>query len=112
MTEKKPSKKYRNFQDDVRTGGVGCSGISLRGNLIYCLNGIRYKDGMSCIEALKRNLGTCRSNAKGKIQVGRTYKDESTNVRHRDGLIRSSDEVFVMKMELRGQIIQRSELNN
>jgi RNA-directed DNA polymerase len=32
----------------------------------------------------------------------RTHKRESTDVEHRDGLTRSSDEVSVMEMERRG----------
>jgi hypothetical protein len=34
------------------------------------------------------------------------HEDESTDAEHRGGLPRSSDEVFVMKMERRGQHVQ------
>jgi hypothetical protein len=43
--------------------------------------------------ALARNVGTCRPDAKGKVQVGGPCKDESTEAGHRDGATRSSDEV-------------------
>jgi len=47
------------------------------------------------------NVGTCRSNAKGEIQV-ETPQDESTDAEHRGGLPRSSDEASVMEVERRG----------
>jgi len=36
----------------------------------------------------------------------RPHEDESTDAQHRGGAIRSSDEVFVMKMERRDCIVQ------
>ena len=39
-------------------------------------------------------------------------KSERTDAGYRDGLARSSDEAFVMKVERRGQLIQRTDLNN
>jgi hypothetical protein len=35
----------------------------------YRLNGIRYGGGVNLIQALVGNVGTCRSDAKGEIQV-------------------------------------------
>ena len=43
--------------------------------------------------ALARNVGTCRPDGKGEVQAGGPRKDESTEVGHRDGATRSSDEV-------------------
>jgi group II intron reverse transcriptase/maturase len=51
-------------------------------------------------------MGTCRLDVKGELQVGENYKKQSTKVRHRDGVVRSSVEVFVMKMEQRDYIMQ------
>jgi hypothetical protein len=53
------------------------------------------------ILAFEWNLGTCRSDAKGEIQV-EDHKDESTDAEHRGGLPRSSDEAAVMEVERRG----------
>jgi len=35
----------------------------------YCQGGVRRKGGVSAFQACKRNLGTCRSDAKGAVQV-------------------------------------------
>jgi hypothetical protein len=35
----------------------------------YRLGGIRYRGGVNLIQALLGNVGTCRSDAKGEIQV-------------------------------------------
>ena len=43
---------------------------------------------------------------KGKMHKLRTNKAESTNAVNSCGLSRSSDEVFVMKMERRAWVIQ------
>jgi hypothetical protein len=43
-------------------------------------------------QALLWNAGTCRSNAKGEVQVGDPCKGKSTEVEHRDGAVRSRDE--------------------
>jgi hypothetical protein len=40
------------------------------------------------------NVGTCRLNVKGEIQVSDPHKNESTDVRHRGGTTRSSDEAL------------------
>jgi hypothetical protein len=52
------------------------------------------------------NVGTCRSDGKGEIQV-EPHKDESTDAEHRGGLPRSSVEVPVMGMERRGRLWNR-----
>jgi len=36
---------------------------------VYRLNGIRYGGGVNLIQAFMRNVGTCRSDDKGEIQV-------------------------------------------
>ena len=36
---------------------------------VYCLGGIRHKGSANLIQALMWNVGTCRSDAKGEIQV-------------------------------------------
>ncbi len=36
---------------------------------VYCLGGVRHEGGVSMIQALVRNVGTCRLDAKGKIEA-------------------------------------------
>ena len=36
---------------------------------VYRLNGIRYEGGVNLIQAFMCNVGTCRSDDKGEIQV-------------------------------------------
>ncbi len=52
------------------------------------------------------NAGTCRFNEKGEIQMGDPHKNESTDVKHRGGTTRSSNEAFVMKVERRSRVVQ------
>ena len=64
-------------------------------------SGSRHRGGMNSIQALIRNMRTCRSDVKGEAQV-EFPQGESTDAEHRDGLARSSDEVSVKEMERRG----------
>ena len=48
----------------------------VQGKPVYCLSGVRHKDGVTLIQALVRNVGTCRSDDKGETQV-----EETTRVR-------------------------------
>jgi len=68
----------------------------------YWPTGLRHIDGETAIWALIWNVGTCRDNAKGAYQAGSTRKILSTNVSHRGGSPRSSDEVSIMEAERRG----------
>ena len=59
--------RFRNIRDGVmgyleipRTSPVGTC---------YCLGGVRHRDGMNLILAFVRNVGTCRLDVKGEIQV-------------------------------------------
>ena len=63
--------------------------------------GNRCIDSMSSRQALVWNLGSCRFDVKGEVQVVNP-QGESTNAKHNDGPSRSSDEVSVMEMERRG----------
>lgn len=57
------------------------------------LGGVRHEGGASAIEAVVRNVGTCRPDAKGAVQVGSPDEDLSTDAGRRGGAVRSSDEV-------------------
>jgi hypothetical protein len=44
------------------------------------------------IQAFVRNVGTCRPDVKGEMQMGRPHEHESTDTGHRGGAARKSDE--------------------
>lgn len=71
----KPPVNCRNRMDDVKTGGGGNSGISVGGVLKPGPRGIRLEGGVNPDQALARNVGTCRRDAKGTIQVGQPVKE-------------------------------------
>jgi len=39
------------------------------GKTAYCLSGVRHKGGVNLIQALVRNVGSCRPDVKGEAQV-------------------------------------------
>ena len=104
--ESEPLMKCRNTKDGVRTGGSRTLRDKFRGRPVYCLSGVRHADGVSPYQASVRNLGTCRPDVKGEIQTGSTCEDESTDAGHRGGMIRSSDEALVMRVERRGHAVR------
>ena len=61
---------------------------------------------MKLVQAFMWNMGTCRPDVKGEIQVGSPHKDESTDAGHRGGAARSSVEGAVMAVERRSGVIQ------
>ncbi|MCP4298726.1 MAG: hypothetical protein GY786_24340 [Proteobacteria bacterium] len=65
----------------------------------YCLSGDRHRGSVILFQALVWNLGTCRFDVKGAVQVGKTHKNLSTNAKHRGGHLRSSVENSVMEWE-------------
>jgi len=61
----KVSKAYGRCQN---WGAVVTPGQA-QGEPVYCLGGIRHKGGVNLYQALVRNVGTCRPDAKGEAQV-------------------------------------------
>ena len=57
------------------------------------------------VQALVWNVGTCRPDAKGEVQVD-APRDERTDAGHRGGVARSSDEGAVMVLERRRNTVQ------
>ena len=111
-SESEPSMKRRNSRDDAKTGSGGYPGISESGVLKPGSRGIRLEGGVNSRQALGRNVGTCRRNAKEKNQVGEPGKDRWTDVRHRGRATRSSDEGAESALEQRGSgILQRNAVN-
>ena len=68
MSVNEPLMRCRKRMDDVKTGGSRYSRIS-SGKPAYCLGGVRHKGGMTLIQALVWNVGTCRPDVKGETQV-------------------------------------------
>ena len=91
---------------DVETGGKSLTRDESGGRPDFGPDGIRHEGGVTLSQALGWNVGTCRPDAKGEIQVGGPYEDLSTNAGHRDGAARSSDEGSVMGLERRGCVVQ------
>ena len=73
---------------------------------VYGLGGVRRRDCMSLIQALWRNVGTCRLNVKRREVAGNLSNFASINVNRRDGAIRSSEEAAVMAVERRDCVIE------
>lgn len=88
----------RDTENNVKTGPRGLAQDKFRSYLITDLNGVRRIDGMILIQVFIRNLGTSRSNAKGKTQAAHTVENESTDVGHWGGMARSSDDVCESKL--------------
>jgi len=61
--------RCRNSRDDVRTGVTCWTPGEVQEVPVYCLDGIRHKGSANLIQALVWNVGTCRSDDKGEIQV-------------------------------------------
>jgi len=64
------------------------------------------------IQAWLRNVGTCRSDAKGDAQAGRPRKRLSTKAEHRGGVAHSRDEGSVMELDRRGSVVQGYRAGN
>ena len=72
----------------------------------YCPTDIRHEGGVTLIQALVRNVGTCRSDVKGEAQADSLRKSQSTDAGHRDGVARSRVEGSVMELDRRGDVVQ------
>jgi len=71
-----------------------------------CPSGVRHRSGVTLIQALVWNAGTCRPDAKGETQVRGPHKGERTDAGHRDGAVRSREEGSVMGLDRRGCVVQ------
>jgi hypothetical protein len=97
---------------NVETGDGGHSGISKGGDLETGSCGIRLEGGVNLDRALTRNVGTCRSDAKGAGRAGDPRKALSTDAEHRDRTARSRDEGAVMVLDRRGCGVQSWQAAN
>src|ERR1700746_2949937 len=78
----------RQVQDDGETGGIAFTRDEPGGWPDCCPGGIRREGGVTLNQASMWNAGTCRSDAKGEIQIGGPYEGESTDAGHRGGATR------------------------
>ncbi len=67
---------------------------------------------MTLIQALVRNVGTCRPDAKGAAQVDSIHKGQSTDAGHRGGAVRIRVEGSVMESDRRGSIVRLNRAGN
>src|SRR6516225_12135910 len=91
-SESKPSMKGRKGIVDVETEVMWSS----RDKLGPGPSDIRLEGGVTPRQAFARNVGTCRLDAKGNVQIGGPDEDQLTDARHRDGAVRSRAESPVM----------------
>jgi hypothetical protein len=82
------------------------------GKPVYCPVGVRHEGGVTLIQALVRNSGTCRPDVKGESQVDSLHKGQSTDAGHRGGVIRSRGEGAVMEPDRRGGVVQLYRVGN
>jgi len=102
----------RNSIVDVRTGVGGHSGISVSGDLKSGLRDIRLEGSVTPMQALVRNVGTCRPDAKGTRRVGRPGEALCTEAGHRDGAVRSRVDGAVMALDRRNSDIPHEQAAN
>ena len=79
---------------------------------VYGSTGVRHEGGVTLIQALMRNVGTCRPDAKGEAQAKGLRKGESTDAGHRGGVARSRAEGPVMGLDRRGVVVWLYSVGN
>ncbi len=67
--ESEPSMTCRKRRDAAETGLQSLARDEARGMPADCPSGDRHEDGVSSAQALVRNVGTYRLDAKGELQV-------------------------------------------
>jgi hypothetical protein len=87
-----PLMTCRKRRDGVKTRGESLPWDKSGGEPAYCPDGTRHKGGVTLFRASVGNVGSCRPDGKGEIQVGGPHKDESTDAGHRLGAAHSSEE--------------------
>ena len=67
---------------------------------------------MTLIQALVRNSGTCRPDAKGEAQADGLHEGEITDAGHRGGVTRNRDEGSVTGLDRRGDVARLYYVGN
>jgi hypothetical protein len=107
-----PLMTCRNVLYDVETGTQTSVPRSGWGQPVYCPTGVRHEGGAILNQALVRNVGTCRPDAKGEIQADRIREGESTEAGHRGGVSRSRAEGSVTELDRRGDVVWLHRVSN
>ena len=100
------------YINDVETGREWLARDKVGGKPVYCPTGVRHEGGVTLIQALVRNVGTCRPDAKGEAQADSLRKGQSTDAGHRDGVVRSRVEGPVMGLDRRDGVVQLCYVGN
>ena len=107
-----PLMTCRKTLNGVETGIKTLSRETGGGGPVYGSTGVRHEGGVILIQAWVRNVGTCRSDAKGDAQVGSPRKRPSTDAEHRGGVAHSREERSVMEPDRRGGVVWRDRAGN
>ena len=107
-----PLMKCRKTLSDVESGIETLSREGSGGLPVYSSTGVRHEGGVILIQAWVRNVGTCRSDAKGEAQAGSPRKPPSTEAGHRDGVAHSREEGSVMGPDRRGGVVRYYRAGN
>ena len=77
----------------------------VQGKPAYCLHGVRYTGGMNLIQAHLKNRRSPAVMVRERHNLGETGEADNTEALLDGGLIRSSEEALVMRVERRGQVV-------
>jgi hypothetical protein len=112
MNASEPLRTCRKTSTDVETGIEILSREAGGAEPVYGSTGVRHEGGVILIQAWVRNVGTCRSDAKGDAQAGSPRKRLSTEAGHRGGVAHSRVEGSVMELDRRGGVVRRDSVGN
>jgi hypothetical protein len=69
-----PLMTCRNSHRWRRNRGGAVPGMKVEASLLQCSTGVRHEGGVNADQALVRNVGTCRPDAKGAAQAAQTAR--------------------------------------
>jgi hypothetical protein len=72
---------------------------------VYCSDGVRHEGGVTLVQALVWNVGTCVSILRERLKW-KPHQSLSTDARHRGGVARCSVEGSVMELERRRDTVR------
>jgi hypothetical protein len=95
----------RKRRNDVKTRGVSLTWDEVWALPVYCPCGTRHESGVTSVQALVWNVGTCVSMIREQLKW-KPHQSLSTEAKHRGGVARSSVEGSVMEPERRRDTVQ------
>ena len=107
-----PLMTCRKDLNDVETGREWLARDKVGGKPVDCPIGVRHEGGVTLSQALMRNVGTCRPDAKGEAQADSLRKGQSTDAGHRGGVAHSRVEGPVMGLDRRGDVVRLCRQGN